>query len=166
MAFLSSVVLQPSCIRLEVCARRRRGRVWCTEGADGVHNKDQLGGLSGGNDRRKRNLKRVEPPKLLYLRESDKGDDEYPLVLEVEGSQLFPVFESRTDATKFYRLQRWRTGKKAQLVGKLTDSCCSCASGALGVDPHQSSGALGVDPHQSAHLEAIRSKLEDSFNKS
>uniref|UniRef100_A0A7S2ZF68 Uncharacterized protein n=1 Tax=Rhodosorus marinus TaxID=101924 RepID=A0A7S2ZF68_9RHOD len=85
MAFLSSVVLQPSCIRLEVCARRRRGRVWCTEGADGVHNKDQLGGLSGGNDRRKRNLKRVEPPKLLYLRESDKGDDEYPLVLEVCG---------------------------------------------------------------------------------
>lgn len=85
MAFVSSVVLQPSCIRLEVCARRRRGRVWCTEGADGVHNKDQLGGLSGGNDRRKRNLKRVEPPKLLYLRESDKGDDEYPLVLEVCG---------------------------------------------------------------------------------
>ncbi|KAJ8908109.1 hypothetical protein NDN08_008204 [Rhodosorus marinus] len=166
MAFLPSIVFKPSCTRVDVCVRRRRGCVPCSEGVGGVHNEDQREGLSEGKDRLKRNLNGVEPPKLLYLTESDKEDDEYPLVLEVEGNQLFPVFESRTDATKFYRLQRWRTGKKAQLVESPVDTIYY-----LGVEKGLTiaiipSGALGVDPNESANLEAIRSKLEGSFNMS
>jgi len=138
--------------------------VRCSEGAGGVQNEDQFGGLSEGKDGLKRIRKGIEPPTLLYLRESDEGEDEYPVVIEVEGNRLFPVFESRTDATKFYRLQRWRTGKNAQLVESPVDTIYY-----LGVEKGLSiavipSGALGVDPNESANLEAIRRKLENSFN--